>query len=79
MFFCSIKEISTLMSKGMSNTHLKVAIEKDWHSQTLVNLVPQHRGYKNREIKVMLWWAVDPERKKSAFFVKFIFYEGICF
>ena len=30
MFFNSVKEINRLLSKGMSNIHLKVIIEKDW-------------------------------------------------
>ena len=33
MFFSSIKKISRLLSKGMSNIHLKVTIEKNWRSQ----------------------------------------------
>ena len=40
MFFSSIKEINRfskevnrLLSKGMSNIHLKVTIEKKWHTQ----------------------------------------------
>ena len=37
------------------------------------------RWYKNRELKVKLWWAGALERKKSAFFVTFILSEGIFF
>ena len=33
MFFSSIKEINTLIGKGMPNIYLKVTIEKNWHSQ----------------------------------------------
>ena len=33
MFFSSLKEISKLISKGMSNTYLKVATEKNSRSQ----------------------------------------------
>ena len=33
MFFSSIKEINRLISKRMSNIYLKVAIEKNWHSE----------------------------------------------
>ena len=45
MFFSSIKGINILISKGMSNTYLKVTIEKNWRSQnfdflSLKNLSP---------------------------------------
>ena len=33
MFFSSIKEINRLINKGMSNIHLRVTIDKNWHSQ----------------------------------------------
>ena len=33
MFFSSIKEINRWISKGISNTYLKVIIKKNWHSQ----------------------------------------------
>ena len=32
------KEISRLLSKGMSNIYLKVTIEKNWRSQNFFNL-----------------------------------------
>ena len=36
--------------------------------------------YKNRKLKVKLWWVGARERKKRAFFVPFIFSEGnLCF
>ena len=39
MFFNSVKEINRLrkkiLSKGMSNIYLKVAIEKNWRTQSL--------------------------------------------
>ena len=39
MFFNSVKEINRLrkkiLSKGMSNIYLKVAIEKNWRTQIL--------------------------------------------
>ena len=39
MFFNSVKEINRLrkkiLSKGMSNIYLKVAIEKNWRTQFL--------------------------------------------
>ena len=31
-------------------------------------------SYKNRKLKVKLWWAGAPERKKGAFFVPFILF-----
>ena len=36
-------------------------------------------SYKNRKLKVKLWWVGARERKKKAFFVLFIFFEWICF
>ena len=33
MFFCWIKEISRLISKGISSIYLKVTTEKNWRSQ----------------------------------------------
>ena len=33
MFFSLIKEINRLISKGMSNIYLKVAVEKKWRTQ----------------------------------------------
>ena len=33
------KEISRLLSKGMSNISLKIPIEKNWHSQNFVFLI----------------------------------------
>ena len=33
MFFSSIKEIERLISKRMSNTYLKVTIEKKWRTK----------------------------------------------
>ena len=33
MFFISIKEINSLISKGMANIYLKVTIKKNRHSQ----------------------------------------------
>ena len=45
MFFSSVKETSSLISKGMLNIYLKVTTEKNWHSQnfnflSLKNLSP---------------------------------------
>ena len=38
MFFSSIKEISRLISKGMSNIYLKAIIEKNvWQLRKVVN------------------------------------------
>ena len=56
MFFSSIKEINRLLNKGMSNTNLKVAIEKNWRDQNLdflniKNLAPgQFLGGSNSRI-----------------------------
>ena len=36
-------------------------------------------SYKNRKLKVKLWWVGARERKKRAFFVPFILSEGIFF
>ena len=36
----------------------------------------QLSSYKNRELKVKLWWVGAHERKKSVFFVTFILPEG---
>ena len=33
MFFSSIKEINRLISKWISNTYLRVSIEKNWRSE----------------------------------------------
>ena len=33
MFFSSIREVNGLISKGMSNIYLNIAIEKHWRSQ----------------------------------------------
>ena len=40
MFFSLLKEITRLVSKGMSNIYLKVTIEKNWRFQNFdfVNL-----------------------------------------
>ena len=36
-------------------------------------------SYKNRELKVKLWWGEAHERKKNAFFVTVILFEGNIF
>ena len=36
-------------------------------------------SYKNRELKVKVWWIGARERKKNAFFVTFILSEGSFF
>ena len=38
-------------------------------------------SYKNRKLKVKLWWAGARKRKKKAFFVPFILFKGkhLCF
>ena len=60
---------------------LKTRLNRKWKiSRTgLERLTLYFSSYKNRKLKVKLWWVGARERKKRAFFVRFILSKGIFF
>ena len=60
-----------LLNKSI-NFKMKSEMENPTHSFTETNLVHHFVSYKNRKLKVKLRWLGARERKKRAFFIKFI-------
>ena len=71
MFFSSIKGTNRLISKEMSNTYLKVTIEKNWASETFrfLNLKNMFLGQflgRSNSLKLWTsWWKPKTQRSGS--------------
>ena len=66
------------MLKKKKKTLIKVKRNRKWK---ITHIVLERRtlcfsSYKNRKLKVKLWWVGARKRKKRAFFVPFILSEG---
>ena len=59
--------------KTVDKNETESKIENPAH--TLKRNEPCFSSYKNRELKLILWWAWAGERKKSSFIVTFILSE----
>ena len=68
-----------LLNKNMNFNKSKTKSKMEYLTQTLEWRTLRFSSYKNRELKVKLWWVEARERKKRAFFVALILSEEIIF